>query len=149
MATEAKASLVGATPDGIFGRVYSLRDLNTNPQDILFRLVGGKCVRVSCASDGESLWVDSEFPWPCDMQDDGALFLVDVSSDPVWKVIKGERIVAVNDVADKTSRRVIGFGLHMQDGKRAYLLNLGDELRIFNSLEPGALKEALEEIESR
>ena len=141
MLNERKDPLFGATIYGVYGLVYFMKAIDDKPLAFWLKLADGSGLRISCASDGERIITDREFPWPCDMQDDGALLLKDESCAAPWKGIVGAKVVSTYDVVDSVSRSVIGLGVSVDTGRSVYMLNLGDELWIFDSIEAPALRQ--------
>lgn len=141
MADETKDSLLGATISGVYGSAFFGKAIDEKSLAFWLKLGDGSGLRVSCAPDGESITIDREFPWPCDMQNGGGVLLKDESYTEPWKTIVGAKVVSTYDVVESTSGKVIGFGILVDTGRSVYTLNLGDELWIFDSPDAPVFKQ--------
>lgn len=128
-------TLIGATIADIYGLLYE-RDgvLQPGMAAIWIRCENGAGVRLLGSSDGMHLRCDQEFPWPFDMQEDGAYVLISLSGRNPWSMVRGQSITQLSEVVSNETGDAIGVGLEGGGGCVLFLLHLGDELKVFDVL---------------
>ncbi|WP_312408644.1 hypothetical protein [Rhizobium sp.] len=103
------------------------RDRNLNPQAIKLQIFGASSLFVKCASDGETLVVETNAKWfECrEMGEFGREVIENVTEDEPWKKYTGMLITAVR--VFKSLEKDIGFSLLFRTGE-IFVFNVGDEI---------------------
>lgn len=96
-----------------------------------------------CASDGETLVIERANPEPFDMQEWGQFVVADFSARTPWSGVVSSRLVHVerlfSDYFEKPGE--VGLELVFDNERTVFLLNLGDDLKVFDSLSQVAAME--------
>ncbi|BBA35855.1 uncharacterized protein sS8_3923 [Methylocaldum marinum] len=126
--------------------VYDDREDNNSPQAIYLEFDNNLHGCVRCASDGESIEYDSNAPAEIDLGRYGNEILKYISNQGPWRECVGEKLndsfvlIADNNVC-------MGVRLLFQSGKSVDIVNLGDELYVYDFLPESIVAE--EHIETK
>jgi hypothetical protein len=127
---------------GIFALIYvydNQEDTNS-PQSIYleFNNDHGGCIK--CASDGESIDCDFKFPTEVDLGIYGNEILKDISTTIPWCEVIGDNLNTCYLLL-VDSDFCLGVRLLFQSGKSIDIVNLGDELYVYDSLPESIIQE--------
>lgn len=110
------------------------------PLSFFMRLAGG--------IDGASLLLDELPLRESDMGEYGKLIIRNISSNPAFIEVIDKRIIAFNVVYSGVEQIIIGVNLQFDNSMEISILNLGDQLFIFNKIPGDVFREELMELKS-
>jgi|GEM_PF-2729656 len=126
-------SLLGKKLTSIMAELYSLNGekVYENPISLSFDFEDIEPAKVFCSSDGESISVSEDSLKEFNMDEYGALEIVDFSNREDFKNYIDHTLSDAFLLISNRSQKVIGFKLEFS-GLLLSILNLGDEIYTFN-----------------
>jgi hypothetical protein len=129
-------SIIGHKLKAVLALIYvydGKEDLIT-PQELMLQFETNMKGKFSCSSDGESLAWDNHAFEPSELGEYGDEIVKVLSHLPYWKHLIGKRLNEVKMIIPSHYSCLIGLQFLFEDNLSVVVINLGDELFIFNSL---------------
>lgn len=128
-------SIIGQKLAGVIAliHVYDEHEDNESPQAIYLKFENDLGGNLECASDGESILYSPKLPAETDLGEYGKEILKDISNTELWCECVGSSLVS-SFVLFANGNVSIGVRLIFQSGKSIDIVNLGDEIYIYNFL---------------
>ncbi|NRN29310.1 hypothetical protein [Photorhabdus heterorhabditis] len=128
--------IIGNRLKSVQGLVYILHveDIE-HPQELLFEFEGaGVSRKISCSQDGSSLVVCNKPMLESDLGEYGKQIIKDISQHPIFNELIGRKLSRFNAIYSEIEQCVIGFNFIFYSYGQISLLNLGDEIYIYNDI---------------
>lgn len=129
-------SLHGQEFRSVEALVYVYGDVENieHPQAVSLKFSLSEPSIIECASDGDSIKVSRGEIVESNLEEFGSEIIKDFSTHEIWSNFIGKR-VSSSFLFESAGQVKTGIGLEFEDGKSIHILNLGDELFIFNNFE--------------
>uniref|UniRef100_UPI0036D7E049 hypothetical protein n=1 Tax=Photorhabdus sp. RM322S TaxID=3342825 RepID=UPI0036D7E049 len=128
--------IIGSRLKSVQGLVYMLHveDIE-HPQELFFEFEGADISRkISCGQDGSSLVVCSKPMIESDLGEYGKQIIKDISQHSIFNRLIGQKLSCFNAIYSEIEQCVIGFSFIFYNYGQISLLNLGDEIYIYNDI---------------
>ncbi|EED9464934.1 hypothetical protein NWL46_003898 [Salmonella enterica] len=114
--------------------VYDVPDLGAPQQLELIFLGENKNIAFKCGQDGASLELINSPMQEKDLGEYGKEIIMDLSNSSLFQEVIGKTLCRFYMVYSETEQKVIGTKLVFDDGLTLVIVNLGDEIKVFDSL---------------
>ena len=105
-----------------------------NPQELEIQFSSGGRRKFRCSNDGVSIDSDPTELVDCDMAEYGKQVIEDLSDSPIWKDVISRALVGAVLIRSSVASSVVGVQFRFEGGLAVSVLNLGDELYIFQEI---------------
>lgn len=129
-------SLHGQEFRSVEALVYVYGDVENieHPQAVSLKFSLSESNIIECDSDGDSIKVSRGNIVESDLEEFGREVIKDFSTHEIWSKFIGKR-VSSSFLIESVGQVKAGIGFEFEDGNSIYILNLGDELFIFNKFD--------------
>lgn len=134
--------IVGKRLLGVLALIYVYEEEeHFPPQALMLLYEGDRRLKLTCGSDGASLeWSDGELV-ETDLGEYGEEVVRDFGRLPQWQGKIGRKLAGSKYIYSEREKRVIGLELLFIDEPSVKIMNLGDELYVFEDIPHAVFQE--------
>lgn len=114
--------------------VYDSEEKILSPQELLLVFEHKRQVTLMCSNDGESLILDSRKLEPTNLGEYGKEIIRDISYLPCWKNLIGQTLTKIFIIKSLGKPCLIGLKFSFENDLSVIVVNLGDEIFMFEFL---------------
>ena len=105
-----------------------------NPQELNIQFSSGRHGKFMCSCDGSSIdWQEEEIR-ECDMEEFGSQVIENLSKLPKWQSVVDKVLVGAALIRSSVEASLIGVQLSFEGSSSISVLNLGDELYVYQDI---------------